>query len=114
MAREHSVVNTRNGKQVVIGMDVASSEFHTDDGMYDLDFKVCACVCLVCCTNPWRRDHVAGVSIVISGVGTGGTMLRLLSSCGVGSLVDALIFRACFVSCIQTTMRLYSLIQLHS
>lgn len=25
--------------QVVIGMDVASSEFHTD-GMYDLDFKV--------------------------------------------------------------------------
>lgn len=23
-------------------MDVASSEFHTDDGMYDLDFKVCA------------------------------------------------------------------------
>lgn len=28
-------------KQVVIGMDVASSEFHTEDGMYDLDFKVC-------------------------------------------------------------------------
>lgn len=26
--------------QVVIGMDVASSEFHTEDGMYDLDFKV--------------------------------------------------------------------------
>eukprot|EP00903_Cladosiphon_okamuranus_P008128 g7828.t1 len=25
--------------KVVIGMDVASSEFHTDDGMYDLDFK---------------------------------------------------------------------------
>lgn len=25
--------------KVVIGMDVASSEFHTSDGMYDLDFK---------------------------------------------------------------------------
>lgn len=25
-------------------MDVASSEFHTSDGMYDLDFKVRACV----------------------------------------------------------------------
>lgn len=25
--------------KVVIGMDVASSEFHTKDGMYDLDFK---------------------------------------------------------------------------
>lgn len=36
-----------NLMQVVIGMDVASSEFHTSDGMYDLDFKVCALLSIV-------------------------------------------------------------------
>lgn len=33
-------------------MDVASSEFYTSDGMYDLDFKVCWVVTVllyVCC-----------------------------------------------------------------
>ena len=40
----------------MIGMDVASSEFHTDDGMYDLDFKVCACVKL--CKHSRRRDQL--------------------------------------------------------
>lgn len=39
-------------------MDVASSEFHTDDGMYDLDFKVCACVKL--CKHSRRRDQLLG------------------------------------------------------
>lgn len=56
------VVNMRNliKNQVVIGMDVASSEFHTDDGMYDLDFKVCVRECL---HSVWAHGAVTTSSL---------------------------------------------------
>lgn len=38
-------------------MDVASSEFHTSDGMYDLDFKVCLLFCRTTLFEPMGPEH---------------------------------------------------------
>ena len=39
-------------------MDVASSEFHTSDGMYDLDFKVISRIPSIICL--WQTEAALG------------------------------------------------------